>query len=115
MRAYLQEFWQHRELTRSFAMRDIKARYKQTALGAAWAIVQPFSLWSSSLVFAHLRPGPDQRRPLSDLFVLRPDFLDLLRHYHSPGNRRHRGDAQSRRRYYFPARDASASPSCPRR
>ena len=29
MYAYLEEFWQHRELTRSFAMRDIKARYKQ--------------------------------------------------------------------------------------
>lgn len=28
----------------SFTRRDIKARYKQTALGAAWAIVQPFSL-----------------------------------------------------------------------
>jgi lipopolysaccharide transport system permease protein len=44
MRAQLREFWQHRDLTWSFTRRDIKARYKQTVLGAAWAILQPFSL-----------------------------------------------------------------------
>ena len=36
--------WRQRDLTLSFAMRDIKARYKQTALGAAWAILQPLSM-----------------------------------------------------------------------
>jgi lipopolysaccharide transport system permease protein len=44
MGAHLREFWRHRDLTLSFTRRDIKARYKQTALGAAWAILQPFSL-----------------------------------------------------------------------
>jgi lipopolysaccharide transport system permease protein len=44
MREHLAELLQHRELTWSFALRDIKARYKQTALGAAWAVLQPFSL-----------------------------------------------------------------------
>lgn len=44
MRDHLREFWRHRELTLSFTRRDVKARYKQTALGAAWAILQPFSL-----------------------------------------------------------------------
>jgi ABC-type polysaccharide/polyol phosphate export permease len=44
MRQYLSDLWQHRDLTWSFALRDIKARYKQTALGAAWAVLQPFSL-----------------------------------------------------------------------
>ncbi len=44
MREHLREFWRHRELTLSFALRDIKARYRQTALGAAWAVVHPFSL-----------------------------------------------------------------------
>ena len=44
MREYLSELWQHRDLTLSFALRDIKARYKQTALGAAWAVLQPLSL-----------------------------------------------------------------------
>jgi len=34
--------WQYRELLYFLAWRDIKVRYKQTALGAAWAILQPF-------------------------------------------------------------------------
>ena len=53
MREQLRELWQHRDLTWSFAVRDIKARYKQTALGAAWAVLQPFSLMIIfTLVFA---------------------------------------------------------------
>ncbi len=36
--------WRRRDLILSFAMRDIKARYKQTALGAAWAVLQPLSM-----------------------------------------------------------------------
>ena len=36
------ELWRFRELLSSFTIRDIKVRYKQTFLGAAWAILQPF-------------------------------------------------------------------------
>lgn len=35
---------EHRDLILSFALRDIKARYKQTALGVAWAVLQPISM-----------------------------------------------------------------------
>lgn len=35
------ELWRYRELLLFQALRDIKVRYKQTALGAAWAILQP--------------------------------------------------------------------------
>ena len=35
------ELWDHRELLYFLIWRDIKVRYKQTALGAAWAILQP--------------------------------------------------------------------------
>ena len=38
----LHEIWEYRELLYFLAWRDIKVRYKQTALGAAWAIIQPF-------------------------------------------------------------------------
>src|SRR5207247_1412263 len=38
----LKELWEYRELLYFFTWRDIKVRYKQTALGAAWAIIQPF-------------------------------------------------------------------------
>src|SRR6266851_4513064 len=35
------ELWRYRELLYFLAWRDVKVRYKQAALGAAWAIVQP--------------------------------------------------------------------------
>jgi lipopolysaccharide transport system permease protein len=37
----LPELWAYRELFYFFVWRDIKVRYKQTVLGAAWAILQP--------------------------------------------------------------------------
>jgi lipopolysaccharide transport system permease protein len=37
----LKEIWRYRELLYFLMWRDIKVRYKQTALGAAWAILQP--------------------------------------------------------------------------
>ncbi|MEK7520329.1 MAG: ABC transporter permease [Patescibacteria group bacterium] len=36
------EFWRYRELLYFFTWRDLKVRYKQTAIGVAWAILQPF-------------------------------------------------------------------------
>lgn len=38
----LKELWAYKELFYFFAWRDIKVRYKQTAIGASWAIIQPF-------------------------------------------------------------------------
>jgi lipopolysaccharide transport system permease protein len=35
------ELWEHHELLYFFVWRDLKTRYKQTALGAAWVILQP--------------------------------------------------------------------------
>jgi len=37
----LRDLWEYRELLYFLVWRDIKVRYKQTALGAAWAILQP--------------------------------------------------------------------------
>jgi lipopolysaccharide transport system permease protein len=37
----LKELWAHRELLYFLVWRDVKVRYKQTLLGAAWAIIQP--------------------------------------------------------------------------
>lgn len=39
----LNEVWEYRELLYFLIWRDIKVRYKQTVLGAAWAIIQPFT------------------------------------------------------------------------
>jgi lipopolysaccharide transport system permease protein len=38
----LREVWQYRELLYFFSWRDLKVRYKQTFIGIAWAIFQPF-------------------------------------------------------------------------
>ncbi len=43
------ELWAYRELIYFFVWRDIKVRYKQTAIGAAWAVLQPFL---NALVFS---------------------------------------------------------------
>lgn len=37
----LREIWQYRDLLTTFAGRDLKLRYRQTALGALWVILQP--------------------------------------------------------------------------
>jgi lipopolysaccharide transport system permease protein len=47
----LPDVWEARELLFFLAWRDIKVRYKQTALGAAWAILQPFLLMVVFSVF----------------------------------------------------------------
>jgi lipopolysaccharide transport system permease protein len=38
----LRDLWEYRELLYFLIWRDIKVRYKQTALGVAWAVIQPF-------------------------------------------------------------------------
>jgi lipopolysaccharide transport system permease protein len=51
----LGELWHYRELLWILALRDIRVRYKQTALGAAWAIIQPvFTMIVFSVFFGTL-------------------------------------------------------------
>ena len=40
----IKELWDFRELIYFFTLRDVKIKYKQTVLGALWAILQPFLL-----------------------------------------------------------------------
>jgi homopolymeric O-antigen transport system permease protein len=44
LRFNLRELWEFRELLYFLVWRDVKVRYKQTVLGAAWAVLQPFLL-----------------------------------------------------------------------
>ncbi len=51
----LPELWRHRELAYYLAWRDIKVRYKQTVLGAAWAVLQPLmTMLMFSIFFGRL-------------------------------------------------------------
>lgn len=45
------ELWHFRDLLWILAVRDIKVRYKQTALGAAWAVLQPLATMAVFAVF----------------------------------------------------------------
>lgn len=60
----LHDLWDYRELLYFLVWRDIKVRYKQTVLGAAWAIIQPFfSMVVFSLFFGKLAKMPSDGIP----------------------------------------------------
>ena len=60
----LNELWEYRELLYFLTWRDIKVRYKQTVLGAAWAIIQPFmSMIVFTLFFGGLADIPSDGVP----------------------------------------------------
>lgn len=60
----LRELWEYRELLYFLTWRDIKVRYKQTVLGAAWAIIQPFfTMVVFSLFFGKLAKVPSDGIP----------------------------------------------------
>ncbi len=58
------EMWVYRELLYFLTWRDIKIRYKQTALGFAWAVLQPFlTMVVFSLFFGQLAKVPSEGIP----------------------------------------------------
>lgn len=60
----LHELWEYRELMYFLTWRDIKVRYKQTVLGAAWAIIQPFfTMVIFSIFFGRLAQIPSDGIP----------------------------------------------------
>ena len=60
----LGELWEYRELVFFLIWRDIKVRYKQTVLGAAWAIIQPlFGMVVFTIFFGHLAKMPSDGIP----------------------------------------------------
>ena len=66
----LREVWQYRELLWFLTLRDIKLRYKQTALGVAWAVMQPlFTMAVFTVFFGKLGKLPSDGKPYA-LFVL---------------------------------------------
>jgi lipopolysaccharide transport system permease protein len=60
----LRELWAYRDLLYFLIWRDVKVRYKQTAIGAAWAIIQPFfTMVVFSLFFGQLAKIPSEGVP----------------------------------------------------
>ena len=65
----LAEVWRHRELLWILALRDVRVRYKQAALGAAWALLQPLAQMVIFTLLFHRLAGID-----GDLGVPYPVF-----------------------------------------
>jgi lipopolysaccharide transport system permease protein len=64
------ELWEAREVLYYLALRDLKVRYKQTALGAAWILLQPLAaVVVYSLVFGRVAKLPSEGLPYP-LFIL---------------------------------------------
>ena len=60
----LREIWDYRELLYFLTWRDIKVRYKQTAIGVAWAILQPLAMMAIfTLFFGRLAKIPSEGVP----------------------------------------------------
>ena len=60
----LRELWKYRELFYFLTWRDIKVRYKQTVIGAAWAVLQPlFTMVVFSIFFGRLAGIPSDEIP----------------------------------------------------
>src|SRR5712671_2167827 len=58
-RHYWRDLWRYRELFAILAWRDVAVRYKQTVIGAAWAIIRPFlTMVVFSIVFGRLAKLP---------------------------------------------------------
>src|SRR4051795_2579475 len=61
---HLPELWAYRELLYFLTWRDVKLRYKQTFLGAAWAILQPLlTMVVFSIFFGRLAQIPSDGIP----------------------------------------------------
>src|SRR5580692_7972449 len=65
-RQYWQDLWRYRELFRVLAWRDISVRYKQTVIGAAWALIRPLlAMVVFTVVFGKIAQLPSQGVPYS--------------------------------------------------
>ncbi|HUW11360.1 MAG TPA: ABC transporter permease [Anaerolineae bacterium] len=66
----LRELWAYRELIYFLTWRDIKVRYKQTAIGVAWAVLQPLAMMAVfTLFFGRMAQMPSEGVPYP-VFVL---------------------------------------------
>ena len=75
----LNDLWVYRELVYFLTWRDIKVRYKQTVLGAAWAIIQPFmTMVVFTIFFGELAKLSIGRRALPDLHLHRAAALGVV-------------------------------------
>jgi lipopolysaccharide transport system permease protein len=99
----LREFWRYRELLYFLTWRDVKVRYKQTILGVAWAIIQPFfTMVVFSIFFGRLGriPSDGIPYPIFSYAALVP--WSFFAHALSQSSNSLVGDARLIKKVYFP-------------
>src|SRR5215471_17077521 len=74
LRLNLRDLWRYRELLFFLTWRDVKVRYKQTMLGAAWAVLQPLATMLVFSLFLGRMSGIAEKIEHYSLFV----FASLL-------------------------------------
>ena len=105
----LRDLWEYRELLYFLVWRDVKVRYKQTVLGAAWAIIQPlFTMVVFAVFFGHLAKMPSDGipYPLFAYAALVP--WTFFAHGHEPGLQQPRRQRQSDHESLLPAPGGAA-------
>jgi lipopolysaccharide transport system permease protein len=99
----LGELWEYKELLYFLVWRDVRVRYKQTALGAAWAVMQPlFTMLIFSVFFGRLAKVPSDGvpYPIFSLAALVP--WTFFVHGLTQGSDSLVGSANLIRKVYFP-------------
>lgn len=99
----MHELWEYRELLYFLIWRDLKVRYKQTALGAAWAVMQPlFTMLIFSLFFGRLAKVPSDGIPYPAFSYAALVPWTFFAHGLTQGSDSLVGSANLIRKVYFP-------------
>jgi len=99
----LRDLWEYRELLYFLAWRDIKVRYKQTVLGAAWAIIQPLStMVVFSIFFGKLGKIPSDGLPYPIFAFVALLPWQLFSHSLTHSSQSLVGEARLITKVYFP-------------
>jgi lipopolysaccharide transport system permease protein len=99
----LGELWAYRELLYFLVWRDVKVRYKQTALGAAWAIIQPvFTMIVFAIFFGRLAKMPSDGVPYPIFAYAALIPWTFFAHALTQGSNSLVGSANLIRKVYFP-------------
>ncbi len=99
----LRELWRYRELLYFLIWRDIKVRYRQTVLGAAWAIIQPFfTMVVFSVFFGKLAKMPSDGVPYPIFSYAALVPWTFFAHGLSQSSQSLVGSANLIRKVYFP-------------
>src|SRR5437870_4455551 len=103
MREVIVDIFRHWDLVASFARRDIKARYKQTALGVTWSLLQPLSMMVVfTLVFSVFAKVPSDGIPYPVFAYSALIFWTFFSNTISGGTSTMVANATLIRKIYFP-------------